>query len=237
MAKVCEGITVHMMNPFHQREPVFYASLQLGSETPKESGPNREETRHRLASTLWHYRAVRGNSPGNSRTDSPIQVVSGLRGRPHLLVGGYRVAISFSEGGGKIWAALSGGESDIGIDAAVSDEFQKGYPLHRVFHPEELHHAVMLADGELGKASALLWSVKEAVAKALGCAFHLVEPRDITVFPSTGDDGYTFPVGLSGKALERVPLAAGRTLWVRSLPHGQTWLSIALLNRRPTVHE
>jgi len=87
----------------------------------------------------------------------------------------------------------------------------------------------------LEKASALLWSIKEAVVKALGCGFHLVDPRQITVYPSTGgavggDGGYTFPVGLSEKALVRFPIAAGRSLWVRSLPQRKMWLSIALLN-------
>jgi hypothetical protein len=125
---------------------------------------------------------------------------------------------------------------------AGTDEFQREYPFHRVFHPQELQHALRLAGGDLEKASALLWSIKEAVVKALGCAFHLVDPRQITVYPSVGGavgrhGEYTFPVGLSGKALVRFPIAAGRSLWVRSLPQRKMWLSIALLNRRPTGHE
>jgi hypothetical protein len=129
---------------------------------------------------------------------------------------------------------------------AGSSEFQGEYPFHRVFDPQELQHALRLADGDLEKASALLWSIKEAVVKALGCAFYLVDPRQITVYPSVegatgeavgGDGGYTFPVGLSGKAQMRVPTTAGRSLWVRSLPQLKMWLSIALLNRRPTGHE
>jgi hypothetical protein len=95
-----------------------------------------------------------------------------------------------------------------------------------------------LAGGDLEMAAALLWSVKEAVVKALGCAFHLVDPRQITVYPSAAgaagaNGGYTFPVSLSGKALVRFPVAAGRSLWVRSLPQVKMWLSIALLNGRP----
>jgi hypothetical protein len=121
---------------------------------------------------------------------------------------------------------------------AGADEFQGEYPLHRVFHPQELQHALRLAGRDVEKASALLWSIKEAVVKALGCAFHLVDPRQITVYPSVvGDGGYIFRVGLSGKALVRFPLAAGRSLWVRSLPQRKAWLSIALLSRRPTGRE
>jgi phosphopantetheinyl transferase len=175
----------------------------------------------------------------SNRADLPIQVVHDPLGRPQLLLGECEgPAISFSEGGGKIWAALCGDMSNIGIDAAGTDEFPTEYPFHRVFQPQELQHALRLAGGDLEKASALLWSIKEAAVKALGCAFHLVDPRQITVYPSLGENvGYTFPVGLSEKALVRFPVAAGQSLWVRSFPQRKMWLSIALLNRRPTGRE
>jgi len=251
VAKDCQEITVHVANFVYQRGPVFYASLPYGpcsTETLKRCGTDGAGDKHRLVSILWDH-LVAMESPlwkrchSSNKVAFPIQVVRGLLGRPHLLLGEYRgPAISFSEGGGKVWAALCGDESDIGIDVAGTDEFHRGYPFHRVFHPQELHHALRLAGGELEKASALLWSIKEAVVKALGCAFHLVDPRQITVYPSAGgsvggNGRYTFPVGLSGKALARFPIAAGRSLWVRSLPQGKMWLSIALLNRRPTGHE
>ncbi|MGM0668388.1 MAG: 4'-phosphopantetheinyl transferase family protein [Gemmatimonadota bacterium] len=166
------------------------------------------------------------------RAAIPIQVVHDPLGKPHLLWGEWRgPAISFSEGGGAVWAALCGDVSDIGIDVAETDEFQGDYPVHRVFHAEELQQAVRLAGGDVEKASAMLWSIKEAAVKALGCGFHLVEPRDIRVHPSVEGDGEcTFPVCLSRKALERLPVGAGRSLWVRSLPQGKVWLSIAFLN-------
>ncbi len=188
-------ITVHAMSPVHGRGPVFYASLPLmpcANETRKGCGTNEAGERHRLVSALWdHLVAMEGplwkRCRSSDRAAFPIQVVRGPLGRPHLLLGEYRgPAISFSEGGGKVWAALCGDESDIGIDVAGTDEFQGEYPFHRVFHPQELQHALRLAGGDLEKASALLWSVKEAVVKALGCAFHLVDPRQITVYPSAG---------------------------------------------------
>ena len=244
-AKDCQGLTVHAMNFVHGRGPVFYASMPIANETLKGCGTNGAGDKRRLISALWdHFVAM--ESPlwkccqSSSRAAPfPIQVVRGLLGRPHLLLGEYRgPAISFSDGGGKIWAALCGDESGIGIDVAGAEEFQREYPFHRVFHPQELEHALKLVGRDLEKASALLWSVKEAAVKALGCAFHLVDPRQITVYPSIGGDGgYTFPVGLSGKALVRFPMAAGRSLWVRSLPQRKMWLSIALLSRRPTGHE
>jgi len=244
VARDCQGVTVHAGSFVHGRGPVFYASMPCANETLKGCGTNGAGDKHRLASTLWDH-LVAMESPlwkrcqSSNRAAFPIQVVSGLLGRPHLLLGGYRgPAISFSEGGGKVWAALCGDEFDIGIDVAGADEFQREYPFHRVFLPQELQHALRLAGGDLEKASALLWSIKEAAVKALGCAFHLVDPRQITVYPSVGGDGgYTFPVGLSGKARVRLSVAAGRSLWVRSLPQGKMWLSVALLNPRPTGYE
>jgi hypothetical protein len=241
-------IAVHTMSPVHRRGPVFYASMPCTAETHKGCGTNGAGDKHRLVSTLWDH-LVAMESPlwkpcqSSERAAFPIQVVRGLLGRPHFLLGEIRgPAISFSEDGGKVWAALCGDESDIGIDVAGTEEFHREYPFDRVFHAQELQHALRLAGGDLAEASALLWSIKEAVVKALGCAFHLVDPRQITVYPSAGratggDGGHTFPVGLSGKALERFPIAAGRSLWVVSLPQKKMWLSIALLNRRPAGHE
>ncbi len=232
------------MSPVPRRGPVFYASLPRDTEAPTGQGTNGEDDKHRLVSALWDHLVAMENPlwkrcQSSTSAAFPIQVVRGLLGRPHLLLGeSHGPAISFSEGGGKVWAALCGDESDIGIDAVGTDEFHRGYPYQRVFHPQELQHAQGLAGGDLEMASALLWSIKEAIVKALGCAFHLVDPRQITVNPSAGGNGvYTFPVGLSGKALARFPLAARGSLWVHSLPQSKMWLSIALLNRRPADHE
>ena len=230
------GITVHTMSPVHRRGPAFYASLPRDTETAKGHGTNGGGARRRLVSMLWEQ-LVAMDSPlwkcrlSSNRAALPVQVVRDPLGKPHLLLGGYRgPAISFSEGGGAVWAALCGDESDIGIDVAVTDDFQGDYPFHRVFNAQELQHVVRLAGGDVEKASALLWSIKEAVVKALGCGFHLVEPRDIYIHPAAEGDGeYTFSVCLSRKVLERLPMAAGRSIWVRSLPQVKMWLSIAFL--------
>lgn len=240
VANDCRELTVRAAHSFPGRGPVFYASTPCADPNLTGSGTNRAGNRRLLVTTLWEHLVLMKSSPWKRYQSSMLQVVSGPLGRPHLLVGGQRgPAISFSEGGGKDWAALCGNDSEIGIDAAGTDEFPKDYPVHRVFHQEELHHALSLADGDPGEASALLWSVKEAVVKALGCAFHLVDPRQVNVYPAVErrDGGYTFPVGLSGKALERFPLITHRSLRVRSLPQGKIWFSIALVNRRTADHE
>ena len=237
VAKDCQGITVHAVSFDHRGGPAFYASLPGDGETLKGCRANGAGDKNHLVSILLDH-VVAMESPlwkcrhSFDRAAFPIHVVRDPLGRPHLLLGEYRgPAISFSEGGGKVWAALCGDESDIGIDVAATDEFQGEYPLHRVFHDQELQHALRLTGGDLEKASALLWSIKEAVVKALGCAFHLVAPRQVHVYPSIGEDGgYTFPVCLSRKALARSPIGAGRSIWVRSFPQAKMWLSIALLS-------
>jgi phosphopantetheinyl transferase (holo-ACP synthase) len=230
-------ITVHTMSPVHRRGPVFYASLPRDTEIPKGHGTSEGGAKNRLVSILWEHLVTMDSPLWKRRLSSnsaavPIQVVRDPLGKPHLVLGEYRgPAISFSEGGGAVWATLCGDESDIGIDVAETDEFQGDYPFHRVFNAEEFQQAVRLAGGDVQEASALLWSIKEAVVKALGCGFHLVEPRDIYVHPAVERDGeYTFPVCLSRKALERLPMGAGRSLWVHSLPRAGMWLSIAFLN-------
>jgi phosphopantetheinyl transferase len=245
VAEACQDIIVHAASFDHLGGPVFYASLPCSTEIFKGHRTNGSGDKQRLVSTLWDHLVAIG-SPFSKcfhfshRTAFPLHVVRGPLGRPHLLLGEYRgPAISFSEGGGNVWAALCGDQSDIGIDVAGADEFQKEYPFHRVFHDQELQHALRLSDGELGNASALLWSIKEAIVKALGCGFHLVDPLQINVYPSVAerDGGYTFPVRLSGKALVRFPTGAGQSIWVRSLPYVKMWLSLTLLNWQPGRRE
>jgi len=233
-------IAVRTMGPIHQRGPVFYASLPLET-VPRAGQGTNEGAKGRLVSLLWdHFRATESSLEKGSRSSAkdafPIRVIHDPLGKPLSLLGERPgPSISFSEGGGKLWAALSGDESDIGIDAAGADEFPGDYPFHRTFLALEFQQTMMLVKGDAAKASALLWSIKEAVVKALGCAFHLVDPRDIDVHPSDDGDGeYIFSAGLSRRALARFPGSAGRPVWVRSLPQLNMWLSIALLNgRRP----
>jgi phosphopantetheinyl transferase len=226
---------------------VFYASAQGNSASFPGCATSRTENRRRLVTILWeHLRATErplgGHPYLSNRVTRPIRIVHDMLGRPHLLLGEHPgPAISFSTAGEEDWAALCGDESDIGIDVARNAEFQEGYPVHRVFHARELQTALEWAGGDSAKAAALLWSVKEAVAKALGCAFHLVDPRDIHVYPSAGEeggplrhaqDGPALSVRLTGKALTRFPMADRRPIAVRSLPQAETWLSIAAVNWR-----
>ena len=254
MVRDSQKLTVQTVNFLHGKGPVFYASLPCGpmvGQIPTGVGTNGPGQKHHLVSGLWdHLLAVKNplwmSKPCVNRDTFPIQVIRGPLGKPQLLLGDHiGPAISFCKSGQNAWAALCGDEHDIGIDVAESHEFQGKYPFYRVFHPQELEHALKPAGEDLKKAAALLWTIKEAAAKALGCAFHLVDPRQMIVYPSTGraagettgravkENGvYHFSVELSGKAAKRFPMAPGRALRVRSFSHGKTWLSIALLNRQ-----
>ena len=76
---------------------------------------------------------------------------------------------AFSHVPDKTWAISTTREWSIGIDAACNGEFSQPYPLHKVFHPQELSRM----------EPAQIWSAKEAVAKAMGCGFNGVNPLDI----------------------------------------------------------
>ena len=244
MAKDSQTPTVHELGCDHGRGPVLYASMPCSNATGKGCGANSIEAKRRLVSILLDHLAAMKRPLGKrlhpiNRTGAPIKLLCGPLGRPFLRLGGNQnPAISFSQGGGKVWAAICGDESDLGIDAAEFDEFQGKYPFHRVFRAKELQQALKLADGNLGKAAALLWSAKEAVVKALGCGFHLVAPRQITICQWAKrvveeGDAHALRVGLSAQALRQLPMGAGQALWVRSFPQTKGWLSIALLNRHP----
>ncbi len=238
-AKRCRGVAVHAVNFDHHGGPAFYASLPGDGASIEACRANGAEDRILLIACLLDHAAAMGSPIWKYRhsPDSvafPIRLVRDPLGRPLLRLGEYRgPAISFSTGGGSVWAALCGDEADIGIDLAASVEFQADYPLHRVFHDHELHHALRLTDGDWGEAAALLWSVKEAVVKALGCAFHLVAPQQVHVYPWAGKGGkFDFSVRLAKAAMGRLPTGVDQSLRVRSFPRAEKWISIALLSRQ-----
>jgi phosphopantetheinyl transferase len=69
----------------------------------------------------------------------------------------------------------------VGLDVTVPDEFREGYPYERAFGIRELEKAQRRISGGAACAAALIWAGKEAAVKALGCGFHLVDPRSVEI--------------------------------------------------------
>lgn len=74
--------------------------------------------------------------------------------------------VSFSRHGGRLWAAVAA-HPGLGVDAAGAEDFAGDYPDAKAFGPEELAAALRLSASR-EEARALLWSLKEAAAKAAG---------------------------------------------------------------------
>lgn len=118
----------------------------------------------------------------------------GHLGAPILLLGNEQGPyLSFSHGGGRLWAAMS--RKGVGIDVAYPEEFSGSYPFTRVFRPQEMDFAGVLCQGATAKGAALLWSVKEASVKATGGGFNIFDPLEVQVgTPVLGGQGIFFKV-------------------------------------------
>jgi len=140
-------------------------------------------------------------------------------GRPLLLaVDGTPLgfSVSYTSLAGQLWAAVSAAPG-LGVDAASAAEFVPPYPEDRVFTPEERRAALAFCP-EVPDALSLLWSLKEAAAKALGIGFNRVEPIELTAA--------VFQPTLQGFACEvRAPALILPALAER-LPNG--WISVAV---------
>ncbi len=179
----------------------------------KKAGPNSSEClAARLCDALYRL------SP-NMCTKKPGTLPFLTRdflGCPRLyLKGEIGLYVSFSHVDKQTWAALSM-EYAVGIDVAVSKDFQGDYPFSRVFRNVEFVHARCLGGHTTAEAGARLWSIKEAAVKALGCGFHLIDPLDLKIGePTPWNGGHLYPAFF------------GRHLGVWSRKVGDAWLAIA----------
>jgi len=119
-----------------------------------------------------------------------------------------RVGHLFQRGWRKSLGCSCGDESDIGIDVTGTDEFHSEYPFPPVFH-HRASPCLEVGGRRFGKCiSPALVCQGEAVVKALGCAFHLVDlATNHCLSVGRGVAILTFRWGLSGR-LWSFPLAA-----------------------------
>jgi len=164
---------------------------------PTEHGTSTASSRS-CGITLWRWKALFGNA-----VNPRIELLSQFKWSAACLAGpiscweNIGVRPSPSARGRKSLAALSGDESDIGIDVAGVDEFQREYPFHRVFHAQELQHALRLAGGDLEQASPCSGLSRKPWSRPWMC-IPSRDPRQITVYPSVGGRQGARRVYLSG---------------------------------------
>jgi hypothetical protein len=201
--------------------------------TTSEAG--RTDHRHRtrlevVALMLGYIRQVRsGNGSEDEAHLSQLILRHDALGRPVIFLGRERgPSVSFSYSHGIVWGALCEEGSLCGIDSARGDEFAPGYPFERAFSEKELAQAVKTMTTNRGEVAAALWSAKEAVVKAIGCGFNLVDPLEVTIRPAiVYSDEFQGHGIVSERVLSRVPLR-GPVFQVRTFRHEHDWVSVAI---------
>jgi phosphopantetheinyl transferase len=192
--------------------PQFLSGLGPGGPVIYASGLPGPGAKERLVRLLL-ARLPGQETDGASR---PVTLETTALGQPRLSLGDQPgPAVSFSQAGGCLWAALAS-VGQVGVDAALPSEFEADYPLARAFQPAELDWARPLCNGETAGAAALLWALKEAAVKALGVGFHLLDPRAVEAFsPKPWQGGW------------RVAVQAGSILPAWAHPVAGGWLALA----------
>jgi hypothetical protein len=204
-----------------EEHPCLYASITLraaSSKTPTDPVQAQETS---TASSPAFGITMTGGSPFQNRRHPfprlfyPIQVECTARlGRPRLQLGEYRgPAISFSEGGGKVWAAICADESDIGIDVAGADEFQGDYPISPGL-PSTRAPTCLKGGGrrfQEGIRPALVYQGSRC--QGAGMWISSRGSQQIMVYHSSagGTASICFGEPVTGKAMARFPPAAGRS--------------------------
>lgn len=186
----------------------------------------RNEAKRKLVSFLWMI--YTGRDVEKMRPHSLVLRADPL-GKPFLVLDGEEgPAVSFTYSPGRLWACIAPGLENIGIDVASAEEFQNGYPDERVFARNELTEGLARDVGGRAEAAALLWSVKEAAVKALGCGFHLVSPREVTVVPSGEQEPRrVFSVGLADRARGRLGMEMSADMEIVTHRRHGLWMSVA----------
>ena len=204
-----------------------YVRLDAGPRSFKA----RMETKAMLAGALWKALGPGAHHVTQGAQRAGAQIVSGGLGRPLLAVRGSRLTnVSFAYSDADLWAVMCCPMWSCGIDVAWPQEFGADYPYHRVFSREELSDTVKIMGCDRGEAAALLWTAKEAVVKAGGCGFHLVDPRDVRVAVIHGRETVC---ELQACITNRRGAPPARSNEIRATVHsarsGRYWVSVVMI--------
>ncbi|MGB6066343.1 MAG: 4'-phosphopantetheinyl transferase superfamily protein [Desulfomonilaceae bacterium] len=190
----------------------------------------RNWAKQAAVSSLWASIAeMLDEVPNPNVADLPsIEIASDKLGKPHLLIDGSELpAVSFAYEGDTLWVAVCRTGFSIGIDAENAASFRGDYPFQRVFQEGELEIRDKRED-----AAAMIWSAKEAVVKALGCGFHLIDPLHLRVEScSECHEKTVLKAYLTDGIMEGSLVSAEHPAYVRIFRHGGTWVSVALVAR------
>ncbi len=188
----------------------------------------RSWAKQAAVSSLWvSIAGMLDEVPYLKNPDLPgIEITSDKLGKPHLLIDGSELpAVSFAYEGDTLWVAVCRSGFSIGIDAAHSASFRGDYPFQRVFQEGELE-----AGGKREDTAAMIWSAKEAVVKALGCGFHLIDPLHVRVESCPEHhDRTALKAYLTEGTLGWSRVSAEDPVYVRIFRHNGAWVSVALV--------
>ena len=178
---------------------------------------SRQNVKLRAVASLLVSAGIEAGPPGRLLID-PDRF-----GKPELSTpSGQPAAVSFSWQADRLWTALSSQFHSIGVDAAVSADFDAGYPFAKVFNEREWNGICARRNSSVPHGASLLWSAKEAAVKMLGRGFDLVEPLRISVmFPESRGPLLHSHVCVSSRT-------GTRKVNVFSIEHGWGWISLAL---------
>jgi phosphopantetheinyl transferase len=180
---------------------IHYASAALSGE------------RDRIKNTLAGWLVQQTGLASQAASDEPLLRYDGL-GCPRFNQGiPLPLAISFSQTGPEIWAAVARTDA-LGLDVESPENFRGSYPYDRVFSEAEFQCVTGYCPAK-EDAAAMLWSCKEAAMKKRGTGFHFTDPRDVRVQScEMTNEPLIFTVSVATPERISVTVVKERHLWL-----------------------